>query len=80
MKNVKPVGTPLAGHMNLSKQMCPTVREEKESMSKVPYSFIVGSLIYIMICTRPDIANAVGGQQISKKSRKKYWKAVKWTL
>ena len=60
MKNVKPVGTPLAGHMNLSKQMCPTVREEKENMAKVPYSSVFESQMYAMICTRPDIAHAVG--------------------
>uniref|UniRef100_A0A3Q7HQ68 Reverse transcriptase Ty1/copia-type domain-containing protein n=1 Tax=Solanum lycopersicum TaxID=4081 RepID=A0A3Q7HQ68_SOLLC len=34
MKNVKHVSTPLAGHMKLSKKMCPTTREEKENMTK----------------------------------------------
>ena len=27
MKNAKPVNIPLAGHMKLSKKMCPTARE-----------------------------------------------------
>ena len=60
MKNVKPVSTPLAGHMKLSKKLCPTTREEKEIMEKVPYSFVVVSLMYAMVCTRPYIAYAVG--------------------
>ncbi|XP_070029435.1 secreted RxLR effector protein 161-like [Nicotiana sylvestris] len=29
-------------------------------MSKVLYASAVGSLIYAMVCTRPDIAHAVG--------------------
>ncbi|XP_070023411.1 secreted RxLR effector protein 161-like [Nicotiana sylvestris] len=29
-------------------------------MSKVPYASVVGSLMYAMICTRPDIAHVVG--------------------
>ena len=60
MKNTKPVSIPLADHMKLSKKMCPTPREEKENMDKVPYSSVVGSLMYAMVCTRPDIAHAVG--------------------
>uniref|UniRef100_A0A3Q7HQM3 Reverse transcriptase Ty1/copia-type domain-containing protein n=1 Tax=Solanum lycopersicum TaxID=4081 RepID=A0A3Q7HQM3_SOLLC len=47
MKNAKPVSIPLAGHMKLSKKMCPTAREEKENMAKVPYSSVVGSLMYL---------------------------------
>ena len=41
MKNAKPVSIPLAGHMKLSKNMCPTAREEKKNMAKVSYSSIV---------------------------------------
>ena len=40
--------------------MCPTTKEEKEGMAKVPYSLAVGSLMYVMVCTRPDIAHSVG--------------------
>jgi len=29
-------------------------------MSKVPYASVVGSLMYEMVYTRPDIAHAVG--------------------
>uniref|UniRef100_A0A3Q7FH72 Reverse transcriptase Ty1/copia-type domain-containing protein n=1 Tax=Solanum lycopersicum TaxID=4081 RepID=A0A3Q7FH72_SOLLC len=81
MKNVKPVSTPLAGHMKLSKKMCPTTREEKDNMTKVSYSSIVGSLMYAMVCTRPDIAHAVGVvSRFLHNSRKEHWEAVKWIL
>ena len=60
MKSTRPVSTPLASHLKLSKQMCPTTKEEKEGMAKVPYSLAVGSLMYVMVCTRPDIAHSVG--------------------
>ncbi|PHU15514.1 GDP-mannose transporter GONST3 [Capsicum chinense] len=60
MKNTKVVNTLLAGHMKLSRAMCPTMKEEKESITKVLYSSIVRSLMYAMVCTRPDIAHAVG--------------------
>ena len=60
MKSAKPVSTPLASHLKLSKQMCLTTKEEKEGMAKIPYSSAVGSLMYAMVCTRPDIAHAIG--------------------
>ncbi|KAH9649806.1 hypothetical protein KPL70_026120 [Citrus sinensis] len=33
---------------------------ERKEMSRVPYASAVGSLMFVMICTRPDIAQAVG--------------------
>ena len=29
-------------------------------MSKVPYALAIGSLMYAMVCIRPDIAHVVG--------------------
>ncbi|MCI64798.1 vacuolar protein sorting-associated protein 33 [Trifolium medium] len=50
-------------------------------MKKVPYASAVGSLMYTMICTRPDIAHAVGvvSRFLSNPS-KDHWQAVKWIL
>ena len=81
MKSVKPVRTPLASHLKLSKQMCPTTKEEKEGMAKVPYSSAVGSLMYAMVCTRPDIAHAVGVvSRFLEDPGKEHREAVKWIL
>jgi hypothetical protein len=60
MHNEKPVSTHLASHFKLTKEMCPKTHEEIEHMSRVPYSSAVGSLMYVMVCTRPYIAHAVG--------------------
>ena len=60
MKNAKAFSTPLPGHMKLTKEMCPKTQEEEDKMSKVPYASFLGSLMYAMVCTRPDIAHVVG--------------------
>ena len=59
MENAKPISTPLASHFKLTKEMCPKTQEEIEYMSKVPYSSVVGSLMYSIVCTKLDIAHAV---------------------
>ena len=40
--------------------MCPKTKDGKEKMAHVPYANVVGSLMYAMMCTRPDICYAVG--------------------
>ena len=60
MGSSKPVNTALAGHFKLSSKQCPTSEKDKEKMKKVPYASAIGSLMYAMVCTRPDIAHAVG--------------------
>jgi len=58
MGDCKPVGTP-AEIRKLSKADCPKTQQEYEEMSHVPYKSVVGSLQYIALSTRPDIAYAV---------------------
>ncbi|KAK9224625.1 hypothetical protein WN943_009660 [Citrus x changshan-huyou] len=56
----KPISTPLPVNFKLSSSMCPNNEAERKEMSRVPYASTVGSLIFAMICTRLDIAQAVG--------------------
>ena len=58
--------TPLAPGLKLSKTMAPLTDTEKHAMVNVPYREAVGSLMYLMMCTRPDIAAAV--QYVSRFS------------
>ena len=60
MQDSKPMDTPVEKSLSLSLDMSPKTPEEKEKMSKVPYVNAVGSLMYAMMCTRPDICYAVG--------------------
>ena len=39
---------------------CPKSPSEVENISRVPYASVAGSLMYAMVYTRPDIAQAVG--------------------
>jgi hypothetical protein len=48
-------------------------------MASIPYSSAVGSLMYVMVCTRPDIAHAVGVvSRFMVNLGKEHWEAVKW--
>jgi len=60
MHHSKPVDTPVENGLTLSLDQCPKTDQEKEKMKDVPYANAVGSLMYAMLCTRPDICFAVG--------------------
>ena len=60
MNEVKPVSTLLGSHFKLSKEQSPKTEEEMDYMSKVPYASAIGNLMYAIVCTRQDIAHAVG--------------------
>jgi hypothetical protein len=63
------------------KVICGSVSQDigrGEDMSHVPYFSAVGSLMYAMVCTRPDIAHAVGVlSRYMSKPRKEHWTTVK---
>jgi hypothetical protein len=59
MQDSRPMDTPVDKSLSLNCDMCPKTLEEKEKMSRVPYASVVGSLMYAMMCTRPDICYAV---------------------
>ncbi|RDX69178.1 hypothetical protein CR513_51740, partial [Mucuna pruriens] len=77
----KSMNTSLATHFKLSYGHSPSNEDEKTNMSRVPYASIVGSLMYAMVCTRPDIAHVVGtiSSFLSNPGRE-HWNAVKWIL
>jgi len=59
MGNCKVMCIPFAAHFRLSAESCPQSEEDIENMSHIPYSSAVGSLMYAMVCTRPDLSDVV---------------------
>ncbi|PHU18081.1 hypothetical protein BC332_13776 [Capsicum chinense] len=61
MSKSKSVSTPLASHFKISSEFYPKTEETIEIMSNIPYSSVVGGLMYAMVCTRPDLAYTLKG-------------------
>ena len=59
MKDFKRGYLPFRHGIHLSRDMCCKTQQEKEHISRIPCASIIGSLIYAMLCTKPDIAYAV---------------------
>ena len=74
-------GNTVATHFKLSYKQSPSNEDEKLYMQRVPYASAVESLMYAMVCTRPDIAHVVGtvSRFLSNPGRE-HWNAVKWIL
>ena len=77
----KPVNVSLGNHFKLSEAQTPTIEDEKALMLEVSYASVVGSLMYAMFCTRPDIAQAmrVVSRYMSNPG-KEHCRVVKWIL
>ncbi len=76
MQDSKPMGTPSDTSQKLSSAI--TLGEEKND---VPYQQVVGCLLYLSQCTRPDIAYAINDvSRFNGKHAEIHWKAVKRIL
>ena len=79
MKHAKPVSTTLGAHFKLRKKSCSSSKKDKKDIASTIYSLVVGSLMYAMVCTRPDIAHIVGVvSRFMVNPGKDHWEAVKW--
>ena len=64
--------------LRLSADMGPATSADVRDMQDVPYGQAVGSLFYLAVATRPDIARTVGNlARFSKNPGMTHWKAVK---
>lgn len=81
MDDCKAVSTPLGSQFKLQATPKGLELEEAREMEDIPYSSAVGSLMYAMVGSRPDLAYAVGlvCRYMSKPARS-HWLAVKWIM
>jgi hypothetical protein len=76
MEDCKAIGVPLDPKTKLKKNV-----NKDDEMVKVPYQQVVGSLMYAMLCIRPDLAypTSVVSQHMANPSLE-HWIAVKRTF
>ncbi|KAK9008928.1 hypothetical protein V6N11_080404 [Hibiscus sabdariffa] len=69
---------PMRHGISHSKEMCPSTPQERERMSQIPYASAIGSIMYAMICTRPDLSYALSMTSIYQANPGEgHWTAVK---
>ena len=78
MQDSKKGMLPFVHGVHLSKEYSPKNPQEEEDMRPVPYASAVRSLMYAMLCTRPDICYAVGiVSRFQSNPGLMHWTAVK---
>ncbi|KAA0065635.1 Retrovirus-related Pol polyprotein from transposon TNT 1-94 [Cucumis melo var. makuwa] len=60
MSQVKSISSPLPNLFKLISKQGPSTDKEKEDISKILYTSVVGSLMYDIVCIRPDTAHDIG--------------------
>ena len=81
MNKCSPGVIPIQKGDKFSLMQCPKNDVERKEMESIPYASVVGSLMYLQTCTRPDISFAVGmlGRYQSNPGID-HWKAAKKVL
>ena len=59
MQNSKRGFLPMCHGISLRNTQCPTMQDERDRMIKIPYAYAIGSILYDMLCTRPDVSYAL---------------------
>jgi hypothetical protein len=62
----------------LSKTQCPLTTDEQSIMSRVSYASAIGSIMYVMLCTRLDVSYALSvTSRYQANQGFEYWNAAK---
>ncbi|KAJ9566141.1 hypothetical protein OSB04_002107 [Centaurea solstitialis] len=69
---------PMQHGIVLSKTQCPVSSQDQDKMKSVPYASAIGSIMYVMLCTRPDVAYSVSvTSRYQQNPGEPHWVAVK---
>ena len=64
--------------ITLSKSMCTKTQDERTRMSMTPYASVIGSIMYAMLYTRPDVSYALSvTRRYQSDPDEGHWVAVK---
>ena len=78
MQNSKKGFLSMCHGISLNKTQCPTMQDERDRMSKIPYAFAIGSIMYVMLCTRPNVPYALSmTSRYQSNPDESHWTAVK---
>ena len=81
MLESKAVTTPIGAHFKLQSVRDEDANKEAEFMKDIPYASCVGSVMYSMVNTRPDLAYGIGLiSRFMSKPAKEHWQTTKWLL
>jgi hypothetical protein len=81
MQDCKGTSIPLDVNSKLTRSQEASVSMKEESMSSIPYRQAIGSIMYAMVGTRPDLSVAVGKlSQFMQNPGLEHWNAVKKVL
>jgi hypothetical protein len=59
MQDSKKGFLPMSHGITLSKKQCPLAPDEQERMRAIPYALAIGSIMYAMLWTRPNVSYAL---------------------
>ena len=72
---------PVLQSVKLSQTQCPTTAEDREKMKDVPYALAIGSMKYVMLCTRSIVyPRLILAREYNSDLGVDHWTAVKIIL
>jgi hypothetical protein len=67
---------PISHAITLSKKQFPSTPNEQERMRVIPYTSAIGSIMYAILCTCPDISYALSAMSMYQS----YYDEAHWTI
>ncbi|MCO5568250.1 hypothetical protein L7F22_021946 [Adiantum nelumboides] len=78
MSTCNPSAIPMSVSQRLTLDMCPSTPAEQQLMAEFPYRHVLGSVRYLVTCTRPDICHAAGvHSRFMHNPGKVHWQSLK---
>ena len=78
LTNAKRVATPMDPNVQFSTDQCPSLTTQLAHMKGIPYSEAIGSVLWLVVVSRPDAAYAIGIlSQFIQNPGLAHWEALK---